>query len=203
MEKRKKGKPITISFWNKELSLLANKQGDIIEVIQKYKPLVLGIGWTELKTNNNLADVQQPGFTLHLVSCQASLWVSWCAVYSRNSMVVKRREDLENGGIAALWLQLGIPGQKGILIMCGYCQWRLPNQIDKGAASSLVPANRQRWELIFQQWEKALAEIREVIFTMGSSIVALSWNKETTYQLINQMSNWNHLSMTYLTKYYP
>ena len=141
MEKRKKGKPITISFWNKELSLLANKQGDIIEVIQKYKPLVLGIGWTQLKTNNNLADVQQPGFTLHLDSCQASLGVSWCAVYSRNSMVVKRLEDLENGGIATVWLQLGIPGQKGIVIMCGYCQWRLPNQVDKGAASSLVQAH--------------------------------------------------------------
>ena len=43
-KKRTKGKPITTSFWNKEFSLLANKQGDIIEVIQKYKPLVLGIG---------------------------------------------------------------------------------------------------------------------------------------------------------------
>ena len=66
-------------------------------------------------------------------------------------MVVKRQEDLENGGIVTVLLQLGIPGQKGIVITCGYRQWIFPNQVDKGEASSLVPANRQRWGLIFQQ----------------------------------------------------
>ena len=78
----RRGKPMTICYWNKGSSLLSNKQEDISEIIQKYKPLVLGIGEAQFKSNQDLADVQQPGFTLHLDSCQASLGVSRCAVYT-------------------------------------------------------------------------------------------------------------------------
>ena len=89
----------------------------------------------KFKKNQSLADVQQPGFTLHLDSCQETLGVSRCAVYTHNSLVVKRRVDLEDKEIATVWLQLGLPNQKGILLMSGYRQWRLPGQPDGGAAS--------------------------------------------------------------------
>ena len=139
---------------------------------------MLGIGEAQFKSNQDLADVQQPGFTLHLDSCQASLGVSRCAVYTHNSLVVKRRADLENEGIATVWLQLGLPSQKGILVMCGYRQWRLPNQPDKGAASVTVPAQRKRWGVILSQWEKALAEDKEVVCALDANIDALTWNFE-------------------------
>ena len=141
--------------------------------------MVLGIGEAQFKTNNDLADVQQPGFTLHLDSCQASLGVSRCAVYTHNSLVVKRRDDLENDGIATVWLQLGLPGQKGILIICGYRQWRLPNRVDKGVASFQIPSQRQRWGHILSQWEKAIEEGREVICAMDANIDALAWSNHS------------------------
>ena len=88
---------------------------------------------------------------------------------------MKRRDDLEDKGIATVWLQLRLPHQKGILVMCGYWQWRLPGQPDKGAASGSVPSQRERWAKILSQWEKALNENREVICLMDANIDALTW----------------------------
>ena len=92
--------------------------------------MVLGLGELQFKKQHDLDEVQQPGFTLHLDSCQNSLGVSRCGVYTHNSLVVKRRNDLESEGLATVWLQLGLPHQKAILVMCGYRQWRLPDQPD-------------------------------------------------------------------------
>ena len=164
-----RGKPITVCYWNKGSSFLSNKQDDIADIINTHKPLVLGLGEAQFKKDHSLAEVQQPGFTLHLDACQDLLGVSRCAVYTHNSLVVKRRNDLEDKGIATVWLQLGLPNQKGILMMCGYRQWRLPGQPDGGSASGSVPAQRERWARILTQWEKALSEDREVICLMDAN----------------------------------
>ena len=133
------------------MSFLKNKHEDISEIINTHKPLVLGLGEAQFKKDQLLEEVQQPGFTLHMDSCQSSLGVTRCAVYTHNSSSVKRRDDLEDEGIATVWLQLGLPGQKGILLMCGYRQWRLPGQVDGGAAIVTVPAQRVRWNKILSQ----------------------------------------------------
>ena len=62
--------------------------------------------------------------------------------------------------------------------MCGYRQWRLPGQVDGGAASVTVPAQRERWNKILNQWENDLGENREVICTMDANIDALAWSSE-------------------------
>ena len=41
------------------------------------------------------------------------------AVYTHNTLRVKRREDLEDDTIAAVWLECGLPNQKGILVCVG------------------------------------------------------------------------------------
>ena len=130
------GKPIRICYWNKASSFLSNKKDDIAEIINTHKPLVLGLGEAQFKQGQNIEEVQQPGYTLHMDSCQDSPGVSRCAVYTHNSLVVKRQDDLENKEIATVWLQLGLPNQKGILVMCG-----LPGRPDSGS----VAAQRERW----------------------------------------------------------
>ena len=166
-----RGKPITVCYWNKGSSFLSNKKDDIAEIINTHKPLVLGLGEAQFKQGQNIEEVQQPGYTLHLDSCQESLGVSRCAVYTHNSLVVKRRDDLENKEIATVWLQLGLPNQKGILVMCGYRQWRLPGRPDSGS----VTAQRERWGKLISQWEKALNENKEVICALDANIDALTW----------------------------
>ena len=68
--------------------------------------------------------------------------------------------------------------QKGILVMCGYRQWRLPDQPDGGVASCTVPAQRKRWGEILSQWVRALSEGREVICAMDANLDALSWTSD-------------------------
>ena len=162
---------------------MVNKKEDIRQIIEKYKPMVLGLGEAQVIQNHEIADIQQAGYTLHLDGCQPSLGVSRCAVFTHNSLVVKRRHDLEDPGIATVWLQLGHPKQKGVLLMCGYRQWRLPGQLDGGAASCIIPAQRQRWGMILTQWEKALEEEREVICAMDANIDALSWFSDSNDKL--------------------
>ena len=98
----RRGKPITICYWNKRSSFLKNKQEDIAEIINTHKPLVLGLGEAQFKKDQILAEVQQPGFTLHMDSFQSSLGVTRCAVYTDNSLTVKRRDDLKDEGIATV-----------------------------------------------------------------------------------------------------
>ena len=141
--------------------------------------MVLGLGEAQVKKNHDLAEIPQPGFTLHLDNCQDSLGVLRCVVYTHNSLVVKRRHDLENPCISTVWLQLGHPRQKGIFLMCGYLQWRLPDQPDGGAESDSIPSQRKRWGLILGQWEKALEEGREVICAMDANIDALTWSSDS------------------------
>ena len=89
---------------------------EIISKLNTHKPLVLGLGEAQFKQGQNREEVQQTGYTLHLDSCQDSLGVSRCAVYTYNSLVVKRQDDLETKEIATVWLQLRLPNQKGILM---------------------------------------------------------------------------------------
>ena len=175
---RNKGKPINICFWNKGSSYLCNKKDDISDIIKTHKPMVLGLGEAQFKIEHVLDEVQQPGFTLHLDKCKESLGVSRCAVYTHNPLVVKRQDDLETEGLATVWLQLGLPHQKAILVMCGYQQWRLLEQPDGGAASSSVPSQRKRWGGILSQWERALGEDREVIVVMDANIDSLTWSSD-------------------------
>ena len=132
------------------------------------------MGEAQFKQGQNIEEVPQRGYTLHLDSCQEILGVSRCGVYTHNSLVVKRQDDLEDKGIATVWLQLGLPNQKGILVICGYQQWRLPGQPDSGP----VTAQRVRWGKIINQWEKALNENKEVICALDANIDALTWTSQ-------------------------
>ena len=132
------------------------------------------MGEAQFKQGQNIEEVPQQGYTLHLDSCQEILGVSRCGVYTHNSLVVKRRDDLEDKGIATVWLQLGLPNQKGILVICRYHQWRLPGQPDSGS----VTAQRVRWGKIINQWEKALNENKEVICALDANIDALTWTSQ-------------------------
>ena len=65
---------------------------------------------------------------LHLDSAVGNMEVGGMArvaVYTHSSLRVKRRYDLEDDKIAAVWLECGLLRHKGILMCVGYRQWRL------------------------------------------------------------------------------
>ena len=46
--------------------------------------------------------------------------VSRVVVYTHNSLVVRRRYDLEDENISSIWLEVGLPRKKKILVCNAY-----------------------------------------------------------------------------------
>ena len=170
-----RGRGITLVYWNKGPSFLCNKQLEIESIVERHKPHVLGLGEANIRQDHNLQDLQLQDYTLHVDSSIAnpSLGLARVAVYTHKALRVKRRHDLEDDTIAAIWLECGLPNQRGILICVGYRQWRLIGQKDNVSAS--VQEQFTRWSKFLDKWEAALGENKEVIVTMDANIDHLTW----------------------------
>ena len=144
-------------------------------MIGTHKPHILGLGEANFRHYHNIEDVQLQGYTLHLNSSvnNPELGLARVAVYTHNTLRVKRRPDLEDDKIAAIWLECGLPHQKGILVRVGYRQWRLVGQGDSTSAS--VQEQYARWSIFLDKWEAALGENREVLVTLDANIDHITW----------------------------
>ena len=98
------------------------------------------------------------------------------AVYTHSALRVKRRHDLEDNNIAAVWLECGLPNQRSILVCVGYRQWRLLGQADSTSAST--SEQLVRWLVFLEKWERALLEDKEVIVTLDANLDFLTWRSE-------------------------
>ena len=173
-----RGKGIKILYWNKGPSFLHNKQGDIETMVASHKPHILGLGEANFRHDHDLVDVQRHGYTLHLDSClqNPELGMARVAVYTHSSLRVKRRHDLEDINTAAVWLECGLPKQRGILVCIGYRQWRLLGQKDNSSATT--QEQLVRWLVFIEKWEKAAQENKEIIVAMDANLDFLTWRSE-------------------------
>ena len=173
-----RGMGINCVYWNKGPAHLVNKQLDIQSIIATHKPHILGLGEANFRHDHILQDVQQAGYSLHLHSSvnNPNLGMARDAVYTHNSLRVKRRSDLEDEDVSAVWLECGLPHQKGILVCVGYRQWRLLGQRD--GTSATTTEQLSRWLRFLEMWEKALEEDKEVIVTLDANLDFLTWRDE-------------------------
>ena len=100
-------------------------------------------------------------------------FVKRVAVYTHELLRVRRRQDLEDDKVAAIWLECGLPNQQSILICMGYRQWRLLGQEDDSSAS--VSEQFARWATFLANWESALSENKKVLVMMDANIDHLTW----------------------------
>ena len=170
-----RGKGVTCMYWNKGPSALHNKMLEIETIIDKHKPHILGLGEANFRGDHDIDSVQVPGYTLHIPSIvqRPGQAMARIVVYTHHLLRVKRRWDLENENVAAIWLECGLPHQRGFLVCMGYRQWRLLGQTD--STSSTVAAQLTRWEMFLDNWEKALKEEKEVIVALDANIDHLTW----------------------------
>ena len=84
---------------------------------------------------------------------------------------------LEDTRVAAVWLECGLPNQRGVLICMGYRQWRLLGQGDDSSAS--VPAQLARWSTFIGKWEAAVQEGKEVIVMLDANLDHLTWRNSS------------------------
>ena len=62
--------------------------------------------------------------------------MSRIVIYTNDNVISKRRHDLEDDKLSAIWLEVGLPGKKKILIGNAYREWQYMSQNDN---SSLHP----------------------------------------------------------------
>ena len=95
--------------------------------------------------------VQHQDYTLHTCSTQDNpdLGISRIVVYTHQSLVVKRRPDLEDGTFSAIWLEVGLPKQRKILVCQAYREWQHLGQADN--LSGTQQAQIQRWDIFLSR----------------------------------------------------
>ena len=170
------GKPFTTLFWSKGISHMHRKIQDIKILIEQHKPHIFGLAEANVLTSHNLADIQIPNYNLHLTTSigNPNISVARVAAYTHKSITVRRRPDLEDNELQLICLEAGLPRMKKSLYIVGYRQWQLSGD----RASSSLAAQDERWTRLFDKWEAALEEGKEVVTVMDANLDALTWRNE-------------------------
>ena len=129
-------------------------------------------------------DVQLPEYSL--IKCPTILnprfGYSRVVVYIHQSMVFKLRNDLMSDEYSSIWLQMGLPGKKQILVCHTYREWQELCQDGRGVSSNSVPDQLERWLHFLDQWERALNTGMEVIVCSDINLNHLDWGLHSSQQ---------------------
>ena len=131
---------------------------------------MLGLSEANFRAVHDKTNVQLSDYSLHTAQTleNPDLLVSRVVGYTHNSLVVKRRYDLEDKNISSIWLEVGLPRKRKVLVCHAYREWKHLYQPDNSSGSAA--AQQERWRQFLVQWENALTENREVIVTMDANI---------------------------------
>ena len=171
-------KGIRILHWNKGSSFLVNKKDEIETVIEKYRPHIMGLSEANFFAKHDRLAVQFPEYKMHVCPTleNPQLEVSRVIVYTHTSLIVKPRVDLMSKDISAIWLEIGLPNKRKILVCNCYREWGYLNQPNKQSHS--LAAQLLRWQTLVDSWQKALDENKEVILLGDINIDSLKWMKD-------------------------
>ena len=128
--KRSRGRGIRLVHWNKSNADLQNRMEEVKLLVNKYNPEVMGLSESNLKRSVDLKFVKIDDYELHTAPTLANdhLKISRVVVYTKSNLIVVRRHDLEDENISAIWLEIGMPRQKKILVANIYREWQFMGQ---------------------------------------------------------------------------
>ena len=176
----RQGKGIKIAHLNKGSGYLAAKIHEVENAISGFHPHILGISEANLFQDHDHQAVHIEDYNLHTCPTLSNpaLGYSRVIVYTHKSIICKTRHDLMNDTTSSIWLQVGLPRQKQILVCHVYREWQQLGQHDSGT----VAAQLARWVLLLDQWELALNSGMEVIVCGDMNINHLDWALPTNRQ---------------------
>ena len=138
---------------------------------------MFGISEANFFKNHDYDDVKFKDYTLHLCPTldNPNLEYSRIVVYTHKSLVCKIRPDLMTNDFSSIWLEIGLPNKRKILVCQVYREWQLLNQVD--GSSQSVNAQLQRWNTFLGQWESALNSGYEVLVLGDMNLNHLDWSQ--------------------------
>ena len=154
---------IKLAHWNPGSAHLHNKMTQLELAVADHKPHILGISEANFKRGHDLEDVQLGDYDLFLSKTfdNDDLGVSRVVCYKHTSLVGGLREDLMSDNFSSIWMEIGLPRKKKILVCQLYREWQHLGQTDR--TSSSIPAQLDRWISFLDQWERAIDTGKEVI----------------------------------------
>ena len=100
-----------------------------------------------------------------------------------------------NETFSSIWLEIGLPQKKKILVSNFYREWQYLHQ-GANNTSLTIPAQLARWISFLEQWEVAIMEEKEVHVMGDANIDFLKWRDSRQpgdqdsgklYQLVKQL----------------
>ena len=142
---------IKITHWNLGSSYLVNKIQEIETLVADFRPHLLGISESNLFSSQNQDDVMIEDYELFtaLTIENRDLQVSRVVVYKHKSLVAKLRKDLMSEDFSSIWLEVGLPKQKKILVCNLYREHQYLKQDD--STSSSHNEQLSRWMMFLDQ----------------------------------------------------
>ena len=131
---------IRLAHWNAGSAHLPNKMTQLELAVADHHPHILGISEANFKQGHDLDDVQLADYDLFLSKTldNQDLAVSRIVVYKHQSLVGGLREDLMSDTFSSIWMEIGLPRKKKILVCKLYREWQYLGQPD--TVSNGIPA---------------------------------------------------------------
>ena len=170
---------IRIYHFNKGNAHLCNKIHEVENIISTHRPHILGISESNYFQDHDYDAVQIENYKFLTAKTinNPNLKVSRVCVYLHKSMVGKIREDLMDENFSSIWVEVGLPQKRKILIGNVYREWGFMRQ-DNPAVSHYLTSQKDRWSVFIEQWERALAESKEVIVLGDLNLNFLEWARD-------------------------
>ena len=105
-----------------------------------------------------------------------------------------------NDTFSSIWLEVGLPRKKKILVCNVYREWQYLRQIDNSSLD--VHKQHLRWSTFIDQWERALLENKEVVVMGDMNLNHLNWNNHDL-PASDQTSKLRSLIDLLFTKIFP
>ena len=177
--RNRKQNGIRICHFNKGNSYLCNRIYDVENIVNQHRPHVVGISESNFFKEHDREQVQIENYKFITAKTleNPQLNVSRVCVYLHNSLVGKVRHDLMDDTFSSIWVEVGLPNKRKILIANVYREWGYMRQADSSISRDLSE-QLKRWTTFLGQWERALHENKEVLVTGDINLNHLEWTKE-------------------------
>ena len=192
-----------MAHWNKGSGFLTNSHTDIETILANHQPHIIGLSEANLKSTHDLSTVQHSDYQLHTCPTlgNPALRISRVVAYTHKSLIDKRRDDLDDDKISAIWLEVGLPSHRKFLVCQTYREWQHGNNQGDRASNS-IPEQLNRWLTFLDQWERALLTGMEVHCLGDMNLNHCNW---TDYNIprSNQSYKLRELISALFTKIFP
>ena len=143
--------------------------------MQEFRPKVLGISESSYSNTQDFNDVSFENYSVVFSNTldNPDIRTSRIAVYIHNALSFKVRNDLMSDMFSSVWIELGKPGQKKILVCMLYREWQLLNQPDD--ISGTIDSQLYRWLIFLDQWEQAITTGKEICTLGDVNLNFLTW----------------------------